>query len=108
MLTERNGTRKFEKISRWNTIKYTTITDKSTYKQYAEPSSSTGAKLWLNYFSIRDQWYPLRKFQKLDTPVMLSDLTRLSMRDGDLWLEVDEQNEKVRVYQEIACDGNDN
>lgn len=103
MLTERNGTRKFEKISRWNTIKYTTITDKSTYKQYAEPSSSTGAKLWLNYFSIRDQWYPLRKFQKLDTPVMLSDLTRLSMHDPEsgLWLEVDEDKEKIRVYKEI-------
>ena len=103
MLTERNGVRKFEKISRWNTIAYTTITRKSVYAPYAEPTSTEGEKLWFNYFILKEQTYPMRRFEKLEKPVMLSDLTRLSMHDPEsgLWLEVDEDKEKIRVYKEI-------
>ena len=103
MLFERNGSRQFEKLSRWNKVIYTTISRKSIYAPYAEPDSNGGAKLWFNYFIVKEQTYPLRKFQKLDTPVILNDLTRLSMHDAEtgMWLEVDEKNEKVRLYQEI-------
>ena len=103
MLLERNGSRQFEKISRWNKMIFTTISRKSIYAPFAEPNSNGGAKLWFNYFIAKDQTFPLRKFKKLDTPVMLNDLTRLTMCDPDagLWLEVDEENEKVRLYQEI-------
>lgn len=104
MLQERNGTRKFEKLSRWNSIAYTTITDKSVFAPYAESGSNGGAKLWLNYFVVKGQTYPMGRFKKVDTPVMLDDLTQLVKHDAEnaLWLEVDEVNEKVRLYKEIV------
>ena len=108
MLEERNGSRHFERISRWNRVMYTTISRKSTYAPYAEPDSNKGDKLWFNYFVVKAQTIPIRQFQKLDNPVILDDRTCLSMKDpnSDLWLEVDAVNEKVRLYQEKKNDNN--
>lgn len=102
-IRERNGSRVFEKMSRWNTLEYTTISRKSTLAKYADPSSSDGARLFITYFIRDDKKFPINRFEKLNPPVMLEDLTRLTLKDteSDYWLEINPDNDKIRVYREV-------
>lgn len=103
MIKERNGDRMFEKMTRWNTIEYTTISHKNINAQYADPSSASGARLFLTYIKRHGEIVPIRKFKPLDSPVMLEDLTVLTAVDIEkgLWLEMNKDKDKVRLYQEI-------
>jgi len=102
-IKERNGSRVFEKMSRWNTLEYSTISTKSTLAKWADPDSASGARLFITYFIRDDKKFPINRFEKLDPPVMLEDLTRLSLKDteSDYWLEINETKDKIRVFKEI-------
>ena len=102
VLRERNGTRQFEKLSRWNTLDYTLISRNSIFAKYSDDPNSKGAKLCLTRFIFQNNWQPLNRYHKVDKPIMLSDLTVLSRQDSDnpdIWLEMGE--DKIRVYREV-------
>lgn len=103
MIKERNGVRMFEKMSRWNTLEYSIITPKNINAKYADNANSGNKNLFITYFKRDGKIYPINRFEKLDAPVMLEDLSRLVMRDteSEYWLEVDKSKDKVRVYKEI-------
>lgn len=103
MIKERNGNRQFEKMSRWNSLEYSIITPNNANAKYADNVGSGNKKLFITYFKRDSQIYPINRFEKLETPVMLEDLSRLVMRDteSDYWLELDSNKEKIRVYKEI-------
>lgn len=102
ILREKNGTRQFEKLTRWNTLDYTLVSRKSIFAKYADNLNSNDAKLCLTRFIFQNTWQPFNRYHKVDKPVMLSDLTVLSRQDSenpDMWLEVGD--DKVRVYKEV-------
>ena len=107
MIQERSGSRYFEKRSRWNVIDYTVISSNNINAKYGDKVGSDTNRLFLTYFKFGEKVYPLNRFKKLDTPVMLEDLTRLTLKDSEsnYWLEMNETKDKVRVYEEIHCDG---
>ena len=93
VLRERNGTRQFEKLTRWNTLDYTLISRNSTFAKYADDPCS---------IVFQNTWQPFNRYHKVDKPIMLSDLTVLSRQDSDnpdIWLEVG--TDKIRVYREV-------
>lgn len=106
IVKERNGSRMFQKMSRWNTLEYSTISDKSSLAKWADPDSSGGARLFITYFTRDDKKYPITRFEKLNPPVMLENLSRLTLKDteSDYWLEVNEGKDKIRVYKEVQCE----
>ena len=103
---ERKGNRQFEQMSRWNTLEFSTITRSSTLAKYADPSSSNGAKLFITYFERDGKKYPINRFEKLNPPVLLEDLTRLTLKDteSNYWLEINEDKDKIRVYKEVTSE----
>lgn len=103
LISERNGNRQFEKMTRWNSLEFSTISRSSTMAQYADPSSSSGARLFITYFVRDNKKYPINKFEKVNPPLLLEDLTRLSLKDDEsgYWLEVNEDKDKIRVYREV-------
>lgn len=104
VLQEKKGTRKFEKISRWNVLSYTTITRNNANAKYADNADSKNDKLFLTYFRLDNTVFPFRRFEKVAEPVMLSDLTRLVMKDSEsnMWLEINATKDKVRMYKEVS------
>lgn len=105
MIKERKGSRCFEKMSRWNSLEFDTISKRSSLAKYADASNSDSARLFITYFERDGKKYPINRFEKLNPPVMLEDLTRLSLRDteSDYWLEINQDKDKVRVYKEITA-----
>ena len=100
---ERNGLRRFERVSRWNAIDYTIISDRNKLAQYAD-NYGTGEKLALTFFKWNGHIYPLGMFGKLMEPITLEDFTHLhrqSVVDCDYFLEVDTKKEKVRLYRGV-------
>lgn len=105
MIKERNGTKQFEKMSRWNSLEFDTISRRSSFAKYADPSSSNGAKLFITYFERDGKKFPINRFEKVNPPVLLEDLTRLTLRDteSNYWLEINEDKDKIRIYKEITA-----
>lgn len=104
MIKERNGNRKFEKMSRWNALEFTIITPKSVNAKYADNAGSGNKNLFITYFKRDNKIFPLRRFEKLEKPIILEDFSRIVMKDteSDYWLEIDETKDKVRVYREVS------
>ena len=106
MISEKDGTRKFEQVSRWNVLDYTFISRKSTFAKYADNPDSSDAKLCFTRFRYDNNWQPFNRFEKLTDSITLADRTVLSRKDteGDLFLELNSDKSKVRVYREVHCD----
>lgn len=104
MVKERKGTRKFEKMSRWNTLEHTIITPNNVNAKYADNAGSGNKKLFITYFKRDNKIYPINRFEKLAQPVILEDFSQLVMKDtdSDYWLELDQANDKIRVYKEVT------
>ena len=101
-IKERNGSRVFEKLSGWNTIDYTIISDRNRLAKYADNAGSKTEKLTLTFFRIRKQVHPLPKYRKLVTPIQLEDfsnLTRQDVEDGTYFLELSKDKEKARLWK---------
>ena len=103
IVEEKNGTRKFERITCWNKIDETLITRKSIHAPYADNPDSKGEKLFLTYFKLNNHITPLNKFGKLMTAVTLSDRSVISRQDTETgyFMEVNSSKDKVRLYKEI-------
>lgn len=103
MVRERNGARFFEKMSRWNSLEYSLISPRNVNAKYADNHENGCKQLPITYFRRGGKMYPLKRFRKLDKPIVLEDFSVISMKDtgSDFWLEVDEKADKIRVYQEI-------
>ena len=101
IFNEKNGSRSFERVGRWNVVDYTIITRKSTFAKYAD--SQSGDKLWLTYFVPRGVMTPMKRFADLDAPIVLEDNIKLVKKDteGDLFMETNSDNTKVRLYTEV-------
>ena len=104
MVKERNGKRQFEKMSRWNSLEDSIITPNNANAKYADKIGSGNKSLFITYFKRDGKIFPINRFEKLDTPVMLEDLSRLTMRDteSNYWLEINEDKSKIRVYKEVS------
>lgn len=103
-ILEKNGTRKFEMISRWNAIDYTIISDNNRFAKYADNYGNKNEKLTLTFFKVRNHTYPLNMFAKLMEPIQLEDrsvLSRQSTENDSYYLEINSAKDKVRVYKEI-------
>lgn len=104
-IKEVNGSRKFERVSRWNVLNYTIISDHNRFAKYADNAGNKNEKLTLTYFKLRNQHYPLNKYGKLVTPIQLEDhsiLSRQDVEDGIFYLEINATKDKVRLYREIT------
>ena len=106
LLNEKNGDRKFERLSRWNTLDYTLISRNNQFAAYADNYNSSDAKLNLTCFHVGTTLYPLRRFGKLDKPVSLDELSTISRYDPvtGFYLEINSDKSKVRLYREVAAD----
>ena len=101
-IKERNGGRRFERISRWNLIDYTIISKNNRFAQYADDADSGKDKLAFTYFKLRNHTYPLNMFGKLMESIELEDHTKISrqnVEDNNYFLEVSPDKTKVRVYK---------
>lgn len=107
IISEKNGTRKFTRYSRWNAVDYTIISKNHRFAQYADASQGDQAKLNLTYFRIGNTLYPLRKFARFDTPIILEDLSAISRIDPELGLllELNADKTQVRLYKEVIENG---
>lgn len=101
-IKERNGSRRFVRISRWNAIDYTIISKNNRFAQYADDAGSGKDKLAFTYFKLRNHTYPLNMFGKLVKSIELEDHTKISrqnVEDNNYFLEVSPDKTKVRVYK---------
>ena len=102
---ERNGTRQFKQLSRWCNLDYTIVTRRSLHAPYADNADSKDGTLNLTYFYINHNITPVNRFQKLEVPIMLQDLTVISRKDTkegtNYYLEEDKKNNKVRLWAEV-------
>ena len=107
IISEKNGTRKFTRYSRWNVIDYTIISKKHRFAQYADDTSGNPDRLNLTYFHVGTTMYPLRKFAKFDAPIVLDDLSTISRIDPEtgMLLEINADKTQVRLYKEITDNG---
>lgn len=103
MVKERNGSRVFEKMSRWNSLEDSIITPNNANAKYADNAGSGNKNLFITYFKRDGKIFPINRFKKLDAPIMLEDLSRITMKDteSDYWIEINETKDKVRVYREV-------
>lgn len=105
ILLEKEGTRKFQQLSRWNAVEYTIVTRKSIHAPYTDNVNSKDDKLFLTYFRRNNHITPLYKHAILSPPIILSDGTILSRYDPETgcYLEVASDNKKVRMYKEVTA-----
>ena len=103
MVRERNGNRSFEKMSRWNSLEYSFVSPRNINAKYADNPNSGAKQLAITFFRRNGKVFPLKRFEKLDKPIILEDFSVLTMKDtgSDYWLEVDKNADKIRVYEEI-------
>lgn len=100
-----DGSRKFERISRWNLIDYTIISKSNRFVKYADVDDFGKNKLSLTFFKLRNHTYPLNMFAKLVTPIQLEDrsvLTRQNVENDVYYMEVNSNKDKVRLYKEVT------
>ena len=105
IIKERGGTRMFERVSRWNVVDYTIISNRNRFAQYADNAGTGTDKLTLTFFKLRNHTYPLNRFAKLVDKIQLEDLSVLSRQDtetGIFYIEVSPEKDKVRLYKEIT------
>ena len=103
IFTEKGGTRKFERLSRWNLLEYTVISRNNRYAEYADNYDSKANKLNITLLRFITKMLPLRRFAKLDKPIILEDLSPLSRYDEEtkLFLEMNSDKSKIRLYREL-------
>ena len=99
----KNASRKFERISRWNSLEYTLVSRNNNYAQYADNFHSNDKKLNLTCFRLGTHHYPLNMFGKLSAPIALEDLGTISRVSPELglFLELNSDKTKVRIYREV-------
>ena len=104
MVKELKGDRQFEKLTRWNVLEDTIISSKNKNAQYADVVNGNTEKLFLTYCVIKGKVTPFNRFTKLETPIMLYDLSVLSRYDAetDYYMEVDQKNHKIRLWKEVT------
>ena len=104
IVSEKNGTRKFERIGRWTALDYTIISRSSKFAKYADNYNSDDIKLNITGFKHYNEYRPFNRFKPITEPVKLSDLCKIVMKDEEdnLWLEVSPDREKVRLYKEVV------
>ena len=103
-IKEQNGDRLFERVSRWNVLNYTIISDHNRFAKYADNAGNKNERLTLTYFKLRNHHYPLNQYGKLVAPIRLEDNSILSRQDVEnevYYLEVNPTKDKVRLYKEI-------
>ena len=103
MIAENGGTRKFERVSRWNAVDYTIITRKSIHAPYTDNVDSKDDKLFLTYFKQNNHIVPVNKYVVLPSAIKLTDGSVLSRYDSETgcYLEVAKDKSKIRIYKEI-------
>lgn len=103
IVSEKNGTRKFERIGRWTSLEYTRVSRNSKFAKYADNYNSDHIKLNLTGFKHYNEFKPFNRYKPISEPVKLDDLCRLVMRneDDNTWLEMSSDREKVRLYREV-------
>ena len=103
ILAEKNGNRKFERSGRFNEVLYTVISRKNALAKYADNYDTDDKKLFLTYIRCFSKNIPIRRFIRLDTPIVLDDFSKLVAYDEttQYYLELDEKNEKARIYWEV-------
>lgn len=104
LISEMNGTRKFELLSRWNTLEYTLISRSSKFAPYSDNYNSHANKLNFTFFKVRNVIYPLNKFARFDQPILLDDFSTISRIDTEtgILLEINDDKSKVRLLKEIT------
>lgn len=97
---ERNGNRVFEKITRWNILEDTIVSPKNKFSAYADNANSNNNKLFLTICTIRGKVIPFNRFEPLETPILLEDMSNLVRYDKETgyYMEVNKENRKIRVW----------
>jgi len=104
ILSARNSYMKFGRNTRWNSIMYTVVSRKNENAEYADNYNTDDKKLFLTYIRYLSKNIPISRFLRLDTPIVLEDFSKLVAYDTTTgyYLEIDDKNEKVRVYWEVT------
>lgn len=104
MVKELKGDRQFEKLTRWNTLEDTIISNKNKNAPYGDVVNGNTEKLFLTYFVLKGKQIPIKRFGKVAPPLVLEDLSIISGYDPETqyYLEVDKDNRKIRVWKEIV------
>lgn len=106
VVSQRSGSRKFEVISKWNTIAYTVISRHHRFAEFADNYSSKDASLNLTYFKVGTITYPLNRFNTISPIIQLDDFSKLSRYDNEtkLFLAFNDNMSKVKIYKEIISE----
>lgn len=102
ILAEKNGTRSFERLSKWHILDYVMVTRKSSFARYAT-GGARAEKLDLLHYKVGGVTFPYFRSEELAPVVVLEDGSQLTRKDTetDMFLEVDITRGKVRLYREI-------
>ena len=107
IVNEKDGDRKYDRISRWNVLEETIISEKSKHAPYADnfdySKGKQADKLFLTYFKLNGRVIPFNKFAILFPPITLEDRSVISRCDTEsgIYLEVDAKARKVRMYRKV-------
>ena len=104
-LEEKNGNRRFERVSRWNVLNDTIISKHNRMVEYADEADKGKDKLWITCFTYSGKTYPIRRYATISPTIVLSDRTVLSRQDVEdnrFFLEVNSEKNKVRLYREVT------
>ena len=101
IVKERNGNRVFEKITRWNVLEDTIVSPKNRFAAYADNADSGNNKLFLTAFTVRGKILPFNRFKKLETPILLEDMSNLVRYDEETgyYMEVNNEDRKIRIWE---------
>lgn len=104
MTKELKGERQFEKLTRWNTLEDTIISNKNQNAPYADEVNGNKEKFFLTYFIYKGKVMPFNKFKLLDTAILLDDMSNLIRYDEETgyYLEVNPKTNKIRMWKEIV------
>lgn len=106
MIQAKFENRTFERLIRWNVLDYTYVTRKSTFAKYADNYDSDDIKLCLTRFRVNGNWEPLNRYKPI-SPITLADGSVITRKaeDADYYLEINNTQDKVRIYKEIFSEG---
>jgi cyanate lyase len=103
-LTEKNGIRRFERISRWHTLTDTIISKHNRMVAYADEADKGKDRLWITCFVHGSKTFPIRRYAAISPAIVLSDrsvLSRQDIEDDSFFIEINSDNSQVRLYKEI-------
>ena len=72
-LTEKNGNRRFERVSRWNVLTDTIISKHNRMAAYADDTDKGKDKLWITCFTYSGKTLPIRRYAMISPMITLSD-----------------------------------